>query len=298
MFSGKAPYAGTLGKREAIWEITIDKKVGALTSYELDGKELLKEPVLPCFDRALVENDLGARFQREFAFWRNPELKVASASAKQDGDAFVVDIEFAPIGEAALVKVSYRVDPLGRVTVTESLTDAGKLSEAPHLFRFGMRLAMPGQYSDLDFFGLGPWENYADRHSSALLGRYSQRVEDQYHYGYVRAQESGTHTGMRWMRLADEAGNGLEFSAPAAFSASALPFSLEDLDTHVHSLELKAKAHEGERSRGTTYVHIDLAQMGVGGITSWGTWPLKEYLLPAQPYEFTFTMAPVHGVVE
>ena len=298
VFSGKAPYAGTLGKREAIWEITIDKKVGALTSYELDGKELLKEPVLPCFDRALVENDLGARFQREFAFWRNPELKVASASAKQDGDAFVVDIEFAPIGEAALVKVSYRVDPLGRVTVTESLTDAGKLSEAPHLFRFGMRLAMPGQYSDLDFFGLGPWENYADRHSSALLGRYSQRVEDQYHYGYVRAQESGTHTGMRWMRLVDEAGNGLEFSAPAAFSASALPFSLEDLDTHVHSLELKAKAHEGERSRGTTYVHIDLAQMGVGGITSWGTWPLKEYLLPAQPYEFTFTMAPVHGVVE
>ena len=74
--------------------------------------------------------------------------------------------------------------------------------------------------------------------------------------------------------------------------------SLEDLDAHVHSLELKAKAHAGDRSRGQTYVHIDLAQMGVGGINSWGSWPLKEYLLPAKEREFVFVMKPVHGIVE
>ena len=98
---------------------------------------------------------------------------------------------------------------------------------------------------------------------------------------------------MRWLNIVDETGTGLKLFSATPFSASALPFSLEDLDTHVHSLELKAKAHENERSRGTTYVHMDLAQMGVGGITSWGTWPLKEYLLPAQPYDFTFTLSPV-----
>jgi beta-galactosidase len=203
-------------------------------------------------------------------------------------------VTLVPIEGKGVVRVAYLIDPNGLVTVNESLDD---VADAQYLFRFGMRFAMPGRYSDLDFFGLGPWENYADRCSSALLGRYRQRVEDQYHYGYARAQESGTHTGMRWLDIVDESGTGLKLWAAKPFSASALPFSLEDLDTHVHSLELKAKAHENERARGTTYVHIDLAQMGVGGITSWGTWPLKEYLLPAQPYAFQFILSPVFDQV-
>ena len=292
-FCGTVSRPGTLNPRSATWEVTIDKNLGALTSYKLEGKEMISEPMMPCFDRALVENDLGARFQNRFALWRNIQFQVASVAAKPVGNSCQVDVTFAPIDGKGIVKVAYLVDPDGTVAVSESLEDAGGLSEAQYLFRFGMRFAMPGQYSDLDFFGLGPWENYADRHSAALLGRYRQRVEEQYHYGYARAQESGTHTGMRWMNILDESGTGLKLSAPTPFSASALPFSLEDLDTHVHTLVLKAKAHENERSRGTTYVHMDLAQMGVGGITSWGTWPLKEYLLPAQPYDFVFTLAPV-----
>ena len=292
-FCGTINRAGTLSTRFATWAVTIDKNLGALTSYKLDGKEMITEPMLPCFDRALVENDLGAGFQRRFALWRNIQFQVASIAAKPVGNSCQVDVAFAPIDGKGIVKVAYLVDPDGTVAVSESLEDAGGLSEAQYLFRFGMRFAMPGQYSDLDFFGLGPWENYADRNSAALLGRYRQRVEDQYHYGYARAQESGTHTGMRWLNILDETGSGLKLFAPTPFSASALPFSLEDLDTHVHSLELKAKAHENERSRGTTYVHMDLAQMGVGGITSWGTWPLKEYLLPAKPYDFVFTLSPV-----
>ena len=296
-FAGTVTRAGTLSPRFATWEVTIDKALGALTSYKLDGKELISNPLLPCFDRALTENDLGASFQRRFALWRNVDFKVASISSKQVDDSFEVEVAFAPIDGKGVVKVTYYVGPDGKVGVAESLEDAGGLSDAQYLFRFGMRFAMPGQYSDLDFFGLGPWENYADRSSSALLGRYRQRVENQYHYGYVRAQESGTHTGLRWLDIVDESGTGLKLWAPKPFSASALPFSLEDLDTHVHSLELKAKAHEDDRSRGTTYVHIDLAQMGVGGITSWGTWPLKEYLLPAQPYDFQFILAPVFDQV-
>ena len=296
-FSGTVGRDGTLSARSATWEVTIDKALGALTSYKLDGKELISNPLQPCFDRALTENDLGARFQQRFALWRNIDFKVASIAAKQENDSYEVDVVYAPVDGKGTVKVTYYVEPDGTVGVAESLEDAGGLADAQYLFRFGMRFAMPGRYSDLDFFGLGPWENYADRNSSALLGRYRQRVEDQYHYGYARAQESGTHTGMRWMDIVDESGTGLKLWSPTPFSASALPFSLEDLDTHVHSLELKAKAHENERSRGTTYVHIDLAQMGVGGITSWGTWPLKDYLLPARPYEFQFILSPVFDQV-
>ena len=293
-FSGTVVRPGTLCERYASWEVTIDKTLGALTSYVLDGQELISEPMLPCFDRALIENDLGAGFQHRFAMWRGLDFKVDNVSSKAVGNACQVDVTLVPIDGKGVVQVAYLVDPNGVVAVSESLKD---VSDAQYLFRFGMRFAMPGQYSDLDFFGLGPWENYADRCSAALLGRYRQRVEDQYHYGYVRAQESGTHTGMRWLSILDEAGTGLKLWSATPFSASALPFSLEDLDTHVHSLELKAKAHENDRSLGTTYVHMDLAQMGVGGITSWGTWPLKEYLLPAQPYDFVFTLSPVFDEV-
>ena len=296
-FSGTVAREGTLSRRSATWEVAIDKKLGALTSYKVDGKEMVSAPMMPCFDRALIENDLGARFQRRFALWRNIDFQVASVTAEPVGNACQVNVEFAPVDGKARVKVAYLVDPNGKVAVSESMEDAGGLSEMQYLFRFGMRFAMPGQYSDLDFFGLGPWENYSDRCSAALLGRYRQRVEDQYHYGYARSQESGTHTGMRWLRIVDEAGAGLELSAPTPFSASALPFSLEDLDARVHSLELKAKAHENERSRGTTYVHMDLAQMGVGGINSWGSWPLADYLLPAKPYDFVFTLSPVFDQV-
>ena len=296
-FKGTTVREGTLSARFATWEVAIDTKQGALTSYKLDGKEMISAPMLPCFDRALVENDLGARFQNRFALWRGIDFQVSSVSVKSTEYSCNVDVSFAPIDGKGVVKVTYQIDQWGTVVVSESLEDAGGLSDAQYLFRFGMRFAMPGQYSDLDFFGLGPWENYSDRCSAALLGRYRQRVEDQYHYGYVRAQESGTHTGMRWMNILDESGCGLKLWSATPFSASALPFSLEDLDTHVHSLELKAKAHENERSRGMTYVHMDLAQMGVGGITSWGTWPLKDYLLPAKPYAFQFTLAPVFDQV-
>ena len=291
--------SGTLngkGTHVSTWNVTVDKNLGALTFYVLDGREMLSAPMLPCFDRALVENDLGARFDRRFALWRGLSLKPERVTMTQTPKNLIrIDVEFAPVGEAARVKVSYVVDAEGRVAVFESMEDAGKLAEAPHLFRFGMRFAMPGQYSSLDFFGLGPWENYSDRCSAALLGHYRQRVEEQYHYGYVRSQESGTHTGLRWMRILDEADRGLELAAPAPFSASALPFSLEELDARVHSLELKAKAFENDRSRGMTYVHADLAQMGVGGIHSWGSWPLKDYLLPAEERTFVFLLTPVPG---
>ena len=179
--------------------------------------------------------------------------------------------------------------------------------------RFGMKFAMSGRYSTVDFYGKGPWENYSDRNTAAFVGRYVQSVNDQYHYGYVRTQESGTKTGLRYFRVLDSNGTGLEVTADGKFSASALPFSMRDLDclengTPVranktntqngearHSLNLKAKAHENDRTDGTTYVNFDLVQMGVGGVHSWGTLPLDKYLIPAAEREFTFVLRPVNN---
>ena len=180
--------------------------------------------------------------------WRDAALEVDSFQVKENDGSYRVEVVFKPIGEAARVSMAYDVFADGTMAITESMADAGKLSVAPIMQRFGMELAMPGEYSVLEFFGLGPFENYSDRSSAALMGHYVQRVEDQYHYGYVRPQESGTKTGLKWMRVLDDNGCGIEITSDVKFSGSALPFHWTEMDVRVlddnqaHSLELKKLA--------------------------------------------------------
>ena len=312
-FSGTYTYPGTLSPRQARWEAAFDPATGALASYKVDGIEYLREPLLPCFDRAQTENDLGAALHLHLSAWRALTLTPTWMNVSEADGHYVLETRYAPIAGAALVEVRYDIYADGSIAVTESMSDCGGLSSLPPLFRFGMAFAMPGRFSELDFFGLGPWENYPDRQSSALLGRYRQHVNEQYHYGYVRTQESGAHGGLRFLRILDENGTGVELSAGEAFSASALPLSLKDLDVAYlesdpskrnhsgqfgaaqHSLELKGRACEDQRTLGTTYVHIDQVQMGVGGINSWGQWPLEQYRIPAAPRSFHFLLRPVNN---
>lgn len=281
---------------------------------------MLSEPLTPEFARAPNENDMGAWNIREmYKAWRYPvfNLKAGSLVVEEATDEVGIvslSAEYEPIaGGAAIVKMFYEIFPDGTIKVTETMKDAGNLAKAPALMRFGMKLAMPGRYSTVDFYGKGPWENYCDRNSAAVIGHYTQSVNEQYHYGYVRTQESGTKTELRYFRLLDSDGAGLEISADGRFSASALPFSMRDLDclengtpdrankTNTqngeprHSLTLKAKAHENDRANGTTYINVDLRQMGVGGINSWGTLPLDQYLMPAAEREFRFVIRPVNN---
>ena len=300
-FSGLMTYAGVLSDRVAPWKAVFDASEGALAVYELGGKNLLAESLVPCFTRAATENDLGAKFDRKQAMWRFPELKVASFDVEEGDGCYVVSVVYEPIAEAAAVSMKYYVYADGTVAAVESLKDAGKLSECFALPRFGMQMAMPGEYSTFEYFGNGPFENYADRNSAALMGHYVQRVEDQYHYGYVRPQESGTKTEIKWMKVLDDNGAGFEITSDVRFSASALPFSVEQLDVRAlgnnqaHSLELKAQAYENKRSLGKTYVNFDLRQMGLGCEDSWGAVPRPEYMIPAAEYDFFFVLRPVNN---
>ena len=300
-FSGTMTYDGVLSERTAPWKAVFDASDGALVSYELGGRNLVCEPLKPCFTRAATENDLGAKFDQKFAMWRFPELKVASFDVEAFEDCYAVTVAYEPIAGAAAVSMKYYVYADGTVAAVESLKDAGGLADCAYLPRFGMQLAMPGEYSTFEYFGLGPFENYADRNSAALMGHYVQRVEDQYHYGYVRPQESGTRTQIKWMKVLDDNGAGLEITSDVKFSASALPFSVEQLDVRAlddnqaHSLELKALARENVRSLGKTYVNFDLRQMGLGCVDSWGAWPRDEYMIPAAEYDFFFVIRPVNN---
>ena len=303
-FSGYMAFEGPRAERLTPWSAEFDAQTGALVSYTMGGKEVLKAPLMPSVTRACTENDLGAGFdKRIFAMWHFPEFKVAAFEVEAAEDCYKVSVEYAPIREAAYIKVEYKVYADGTVAGCESLMDAGKLNpeQTPFLPRFGMQMTMAGEYSTFEFFGLGPHENYSDRNSSALVGHYVQRVEDQYHYGYVRPQESGTKTQLRWMKVLDDNGAGFEITSDVKFSASALPFRWSEMDVdqlgnkQAHSLELKNLAHENERSLGKTWVNFDLIQLGLGCINSWGAWPSQPHWVYPQEYTFCFILRPVNN---
>jgi beta-galactosidase len=205
------------------------------------------------------------------------------------------------------VRMSFKVYADGTIEGVETLTDGGNLSKAQVLPRFGMEFAMPGDFSVFEFYGNGPFENYDDRNSSALKGHYVQRVEDQYHWGYARPQESGTKTGLKWMKVLDDNGTGLMITSDERFSASALPLGRRQLDLSLtggerkengdvrHSLDLKKLACENVRSIGKTYVNFDLKQMGVACVNSWGAWPREEHLVKGDRFEFIFYISPVNN---
>ena len=278
----------------AVWKMP----EGALAHFFVGNKDLLSESLMPGFGRAPVENDLGSKSDRKMAMWQYPEFKIATFDVKPGGSGYLVTAVYQPIGGAARVTVEYDVRYDGVMKVTETMTDAGGLKDLPGLFRFGMTLAMKGEYSTVRWYGNGPWETEPDRKSGALVGEYRKSVNEMFQYDYVRPQDCGTRTDLRWFRVTDVAGSGLEISSAKPFSASALPLSQAEMDVtllgpQTHSLELKAKAHASDRSAGKTYVRFEGALMGVGGIDSWYALPMEAYRLPAMERTFEFTLRPV-----
>lgn len=319
VFAGDMRWIGTDLNISRPWKAVFDAQTGALVSYTVGEKEYVSEPLMPCFGRSLTENDLGAQFEKKLKGWLYPDFKVDSFDVVKNGNNYSVTVKYAPVNvcwESATnnqkclagVTMSYRIFEDGTIAGVETLSDASDLANAAMLPRFGMEFAMPGDYSVLEFYGKGPFENYCDRNSAALIGHYVQRVEDQYHWGYARPQESGTKTELRWMKVTDDNGEGLIITSDVKFSASALPLSRRQIDMSItgggrwntsgdqrHSLELKKLACENQRSQGKTYVNFDLKQMGVGCIDSWGAWPREEYRINAKPMEFRFVIRPVNN---
>lgn len=301
VFAGTMNFDGVLSDRASSWEAVFDASVGALTSYKLDGKEMMESPLVPCLARAATENDLGAGQDKRMKHWREAQFKVVDFAVAHTDSCYSVTLSYEPIKDFAQIFMTYNIYADGTIEAVEDFKDAGNLENGKLIDRIGMEFAMPGEYSTLEYFGKGPFENYCDRNSSALIGHYVQRVEDQYHYGYVRPQESGTKTQVKWMRVLDDNGRGFQITSDVKFSGSALPFHWKQLDVRMlgnnqaHSLELKHLACEGKRSEGKTWVNFDLVQMGLGCVDSWGSWPLFEHLVVPQEYTFRFVLSPVNN---
>ena len=188
--------------------------------------------------------------------------------------------------------MTYTINNAGTVKVEEKLT-ADKNAKVSPMFRFGVQMPMPESFDRIEYYGRGPVENYVDRTQAADLGVYSQTVAEQF-YPYIRPQENGNKTDIRYWRQINHAGKGLEITASVPFSASALNYTVESLDEGA----AKAQGHSQEVAKAPlANLLIDKQQMGLGCIDSWGAVPMRKYMMPYGDYDFTFIMKPVCNII-
>ncbi|MDR0692609.1 MAG: beta-galactosidase, partial [Prevotellaceae bacterium] len=232
--------------------------------------------------------DMGAGLQKKYAVWKNPEMKLTALTHKITGEQAVVTAEYDMPAVSAKLTLTYVINNAGAIKVTQKMA-ADLSATVPGLFRFGMQVQLPYRMEHIKYYGRGPVENYADRHHSTDIGIYTQTVDEQF-YPYIRPQETGTKTDIRWWNQTTIGGRGLRFTGEAPFSASALHYSIEALDDDLqkdqrHS-ELVAKADY-------TNFCIDKVQTGLGCIDSWWSIAMEQYQVPYGDYEFSFIMQPV-----
>lgn len=278
------------------FNIQFAKADGFMDKYMVDGLDMIKEgaKLTPNFWRAPTDNDFGAGLQQKYAVWKNPEFKLTSLKSEmKDGLAVVsAEYEMPSVSAGTKLQLTYEINNRGAVKVNQKLV-AEKGAKVSNIFRFGMQMVMPKSFENISYYGRGPVENYIDRKWATELGVYNQTVTDQF-YAYIRPQENGNKTDIRWWKQLNEAGRGLQFVAEAPFSASALHYTIESLDSGWE----KKQEHSNEvEPADLTNFLIDKVQMGLGCVDSWGAIPREEYMLPYGDYEFTFIMQPINNSI-
>ena len=270
----------------------IDRSTGLISEYAYNGKSLLGEggTLKPNFWRAPTDNDMGAGLQKKFKAWKNPQMNLKNIDVKKDKKTNSVTIltSFDMPEVQGQMDITYVVFAnTGAVKVTEDFkaTEGAKVSD---MFRFGMLMQMPYTMEKSNYYGRGPIENYSDRKDCMRIGVYTDDADNQY-FPYIRPQESGTKSDIRWWKQTDATGLGLQVKSCTPFYASAIHFDTEELDDgddkeQRHSFDLKKSKF--------TKLFLDSAHMGVGGENSWGAWPLEKYRVHYGNKTFTFTLIP------
>jgi len=272
-------------------EIVFDKKTGFINSYTFENQPVIKEgyQLRPNFWRAPNDNDFGANLQNYLVVWKqateNPTLVSWTHSVTKDNKVLVKATYDLPQVSAKL-ELNYEINSNGQLNVKEQL-NIDKTKEVVMLPRFGMEIIVPKDFSTVSYYGRGPHENYIDRNYSSQVGLYNQTVSEQY-YPYIRPQETGNKTDVRWVELSGDKLK-LTVKSDELLSFTALHFLNEDLDDGTK----KDQRHAAElKERDLTSLKIDYKQMGVGGIDSWQAWPMEKYLLREKSYQYQFNITP------
>ena len=266
-------------------------KSGRWNYYSLKTNErIINNLPEPYFWRAPTDNDFGNNMPERLGVWRNAHYNKAVKSVVLEDSGttgFKIKVNYLLTDIDVPYTVQYNIRNDGTVEVTASINMESK--NLPEMPRFGMRMQLSSQFDDLSYYGRGPFENYSDRKSASFIGIYKDKVENQYNKNYIRPQESGYHTDVRWLKLANNSGKGLLITAldkPICFSA--INYRSEDLDPG----QTKKQQHPTDlKDRPEVFINIDLAQRGVGGDNSWGAYPHKQYLLTEKSYSYSYIMS-------
>ena len=270
--------------------VEFDRALGTLRSFRAGGRELARSGPAPNFWRAPTDNDYGNGFPARSGVWKTagspPARVLEDFLVREDANRLrvVVESRFSLRSVDAAYTLRHEVFGDGTLAVTARMS--GVNEDLPEIPRFGTLLTLPGALDEVEWYGRGPHENYWDRRTGAAVGRYRAAVPDLPH-PYVRPQETGTRTDVRWAALRDEAGNGLLVIGLPHLSFSALPYRIADLDGG----ETKSRTHWAELElRDEITLALDYRQTGVGGDDSWGAVPHREYTLWPQNLEYRFLL--------
>lgn len=271
------------------FSVKFDKKEGAIISYKIKGKEMIVSPLIPNFWRVPTDNDGGPMsgngMPQRLGIWKEAGQKRTINDIeiiKENNNAVIIKTTATLNAKDSKFYTIYKIFGDGKILVENVLKPEAELPDIP---RIGMQFKMPNSFANMKWYGRGPHETYSDRKTGAAVGIYSEKVTEPKHQ-YVRPQENGNKTDVRWAAFTNDKGMGLKFTAITLLNVSAWPYSMEDLANANHPYEIP--------QRDFITVNVDYKQMGVGGDNSWGAWPHPQYLLPAKEYSSQFVIEPVY----
>jgi len=285
---GSAPAAMTEEKNAYLFQgkgiqIRFDKNTGALSSYLLNGKEQIKQPLMPHFTRPLTDNDRrGWKPNKKLQQWYDAKPKLLELTAEKKNERATVVAKYSVIPDNALLILRYYISSIGVVEVDYTLQANPAL---PNIPKIGMQCGINREYENISWYGKGPLENYIDRNTGFDAAIYEENIKD-FMEPYVVPQENGNRTDVRWMFLANQRNEGLMVVADSLLSMSAWPYTEENIENAKHTIDLK--------DAGYITLNIDLIQMGVGGNDSWSdvAAPLEKYQIPSGTYHYSFYILP------
>lgn len=271
-------------------QLQFAKKTGEISSLVFEGKEFIRKGLQPNFWRSPNDNDLGNAMPRRCDIWKHAgdKAELVSFDYQEFDDHISIKSRYSLDGSESEVTLEYQVNGSDEIHVDFIFKPEN--NNLPELPRIGTRLIMEGEFQNVSWFGRGPHESYSDRFTGAAVGFYEGTVWEQYH-PYVRPQETGNKTDVRWLAVQNSEGYGLLVEADSLLSCSAWQFDPYALD---HKRKGEPNRHGTDVKPGEEVtLNIDLKQMGVGGDNSWRAKPLDKYrIFPDQTFRYGFTLKP------
>lgn len=265
-----------------------DTKNARFTNY-FNGSNRFTNFLEPYFWRAPTDNDFGNDMPGKLGVWKSAHLNKQLKNVKvgeQTAAGLAINVSWLLGNINVPYEITYLIQNDGSVKVTGAMDFTN--TQLPELPRFGMRTTLSNWYTDLSYYGRGPHENYIDRNHGSFLGIYSDKVANQYYKGYIRPQESGNKTDVRWLSLTNNQGMGVKIEGSQALGFTAINHSVEDLDPGL----TKKQQHPTDLPpRNQVFLSVDLKQRGVGGDDSWGSLPHAQYRLMDKKYSYSYTVS-------